>query len=365
MNTSLEQLRDLLAGTAATQVVKRVCEAFSSPTGEVKAFFEQGKAIAERPFALNWADFAETNMEQEVGNNDSSFSNSDDEQLFEDVIGGGSISHSLFGGPIRIESPLPRILQAGVHAKHGAKTRLECLRDMIARRNRLNVSEHGCDAREASSTTNTPHVSRRAKEPIAPMPCRAACKSASNSRYTAIIQSIQRIVARRVPHLPAHERDEFAVNFVSDWVTDCYRMIKDQAVALRVQFREQGRIWTPSSKTACELLERVAKSLEQGELEDEYAGILLAFQLRYLQSKVGSNDVRNQARRHWRRFLRLQKLLSRSMELTAIEVSSAVVLNSAQKLRERHRYNQTFKIFKALMARYWCAFGDLPSCVGC
>lgn len=169
-------------------------------------------------------------------------------------------------------------------------------------------------------------------------------------RYTVIVRLILQIVARRVPHLPAHEREEFAVNFVSDWVADCHRTIKDQAVALRFQFLEQGHVWTPSAKTACELLERIAKSLECGKLRNEDGDILLVFLLRYLQSKVGFKDVRNQAHNHWRRLLRFTKRFPSLTDLTPAEVSPEAFLNSIQKPRDSEHYFHTFEILNALVA---------------
>jgi hypothetical protein len=66
MKTTLEQLRDLLAGTADDQAVDETREEFRDPSSGTSMLFAAMKAIADRPFAIDWAGLAEAAEELEV-----------------------------------------------------------------------------------------------------------------------------------------------------------------------------------------------------------------------------------------------------------------------------------------------------------
>jgi serine/threonine protein kinase len=66
MKTTLEQLRDLLAGTADDQAVEDIREDLCDPASSTSMFFAGMKVVAERPFAIDWADLAEGVEELEV-----------------------------------------------------------------------------------------------------------------------------------------------------------------------------------------------------------------------------------------------------------------------------------------------------------
>jgi len=58
MKTILEQLRDVLAGTAGESAAEFIRDELSNADSSVSRFFDGGKAIAERPFAFSWPDIA-------------------------------------------------------------------------------------------------------------------------------------------------------------------------------------------------------------------------------------------------------------------------------------------------------------------
>jgi RNA polymerase sigma-70 factor (ECF subfamily) len=109
MKTTLEQLRDLLAGTAAHQAVDEIREEFRDPASGTSMLFAAMKAIADRPFAIDWAGLAEAAEELEVESADPD-------------TGLGSV-------PLAVAMP-----SASAFLQDKEKTRLEQVRDILAGR---------------------------------------------------------------------------------------------------------------------------------------------------------------------------------------------------------------------------------------
>jgi RNA polymerase sigma-70 factor (ECF subfamily) len=109
MKTTLEQLRDLLAGTAADQAVDEIREEFRDPASGTSMLFAAMKAIAVRPFAIDWACLAEAADELEV----------------ESAV----LDTGLRSVPLAVAVP-----SASASLQDKKKTRLEQVRDILAGR---------------------------------------------------------------------------------------------------------------------------------------------------------------------------------------------------------------------------------------
>jgi RNA polymerase sigma-70 factor (ECF subfamily) len=109
MKNALEQLRDLLAGTADDQAVDEIREEFRDPASGTSMLFAAMKAIADRPFAIDWACLAEAAEELEV-------------ESAVTVTGLGSV-------PLAVARP-----SASAFLQDKEKTRLEQVRDILVGR---------------------------------------------------------------------------------------------------------------------------------------------------------------------------------------------------------------------------------------